>query len=109
MAQLNEIESNLSTQMKTDLAYQNKDLDAKRKKRSELLVLKKMQIEANQIDEMNRKEVETINNKFLQQVNDMDRHLEKDLDRETRTIITRVGPGKEEALIVVNESYDDLL
>jgi len=58
---------------------------------------------------MNRKEVETINNKFLQQANDMDRHLEKDIDRETRTIMTRVGPGKEEALIVVNEAYDDLL
>ena len=33
MAQLNEIESNLSAQMKADLANQNKDLEAKRKKR----------------------------------------------------------------------------
>ena len=58
---------------------------------------------------MNKKEVETIDNKFFQQIADMDRHLEKDLDRETRTIVTRVGAGKEEALIIVNEAYDDLL
>lgn len=39
----------------------------------------------------------------------MDKHLDKDLDREVRTIVTRVGPGKEQALIVVNEAHDDLL
>lgn len=58
---------------------------------------------------MNKKEVETISGKFHDQMDDMDRHIEKDIDREVRTIITRVGPGKEEALIVVNEAYDDLL
>jgi len=39
----------------------------------------------------------------------MDKHTDKELDREIRTIITRVGPGKEQALIVVNEAHDDLL
>lgn len=109
MAQLSELESSLARQMAADLANQDRDLDAKRKKRLELLQLKKMQIEADQIDELNKKEVETINNKFLQQVDNMDKHLDKDLDREVRTIVTRVGPGKEQALIVVNEAHDDLL
>lgn len=109
MAQLSELESSLARQMAADLANQDRDLDAKRKKRHELLQLKKMQIEADQIDELNKKEVETINNKFMQQVNDMDKHLDKDLDREVRTIVTRVGPGKEQALIVVNEAHDDAL
>ena len=39
----------------------------------------------------------------------MDKHVEKDLEREVRTILTRVGPGKEQALIIVNEAHDDLL
>ena len=109
MAQLGELESNLARQMAADLANQDRDLDAKRKKRQELLQVKKMQIEADQIDELNKKEIETINNKFTQQVDDMDKHLDKDLDREVRSIVARVGPGKEQALIVVNEAHDDLL
>ena len=84
-------------------------MEAKRKKRQELLSLKKMQIEADQIDELNKKEVETLNNKFLDQMGQMDKHTEKELDREVKTITTRVGPGKEQALIVVNEAHDDLL
>jgi len=68
-----------------------------------------MQIEANQIDELNKKEVETLNNKFQEQMKQMDKHTEKELDREVRSIVTRVGPGKEQALIVVNEAHDDLL
>lgn len=39
----------------------------------------------------------------------MDKLTEKELDKEVRNIITRVGPGKEQALIVVNEAHDDLL
>ena len=68
-----------------------------------------MQIEADQIDELNKKEIETLGNKFQQQMDDMDKHMEKDLDREVRNIVTRVGPGKEQALIVVNEACDDML
>ena len=68
-----------------------------------------MQIEADQIDELNNKEIETLNNKFQDQMDQMDRHTEKELDREVKTITTRVGPGKEQALIVVNEAHDDLL
>lgn len=48
-------------------------------------------------------------NKFTKQMDDMDRLVEKELDREVRSIITRVGPGKEQALIVVNEAHDDAL
>ena len=109
MAQLNDLEANLAAQMEHDRQNQNKDLEAKRKKRQELLNLKKMQIEADQIDELNKKEVETLNNKFLDQMGQMDKHTEKELDREVKTITTRVGPGKEQALIVVNEAHDDLL
>ena len=64
MAQLNDLESSLGAQMELDRQNQNKDLEAKRKKRQELLNLKKMQIEADQIDELNNKEIETLNNKF---------------------------------------------
>lgn len=39
----------------------------------------------------------------------MDRHTENELEREVRNILARVGPGKEQALIVVNEAQDDLL
>jgi len=39
----------------------------------------------------------------------MDRHTENELEREVRSILARVGPGKEQALIVVNEAQDDLL
>mmetsp|Transcript_4563 Transcript_4563/g.6039 ORF Transcript_4563/g.6039 Transcript_4563/m.6039 type:complete len:195 (-) Transcript_4563:1484-2068(-) len=106
---MRELESNLQKAVAADLANQNRDLEAKRKKRNELLQLKKMQIEANQVDEINKKEVETISNKFYDQMTDMDKHVEKDVDREVRNIMTRVGPGKEEALIVVNEAFDDLL
>lgn len=95
--------------MDLDRQNQNKDLDAKRKKRQELLNLKKMQIEAKQIEELNKKEVETLDNKFQEQMKEMDKHTEKELDREVRNIVTRVGPGKEQALIVVNEAHDDLL
>lgn len=109
MAQLSALEKSLSQQMAQDLANQDRDLDAKRRKRNELLQIRKMQIEAQQIDELNRKEVETINNKFLQQSDAMDKHVEKELDREVRTIVTRVGPGKEQALIIVSEAYDDLI
>lgn len=109
MAQLNDLEASLAAQMDHDRQNQNKDLEAKRKKRQELLNLKKMQIEADQIDELNKKEVETLNNKFLDQMGQMDKHTEKELDREVKTITTRVGPGKEQALIVVNEAHDDLL
>jgi len=109
MAELNDLEANLSQQMEQDRQNQTKGLDEKRKKRQELLALKKMQIEADQIDELNKKEVETLNNKFLQQMDAMDKHTDKELDREVRNIITRVGPGKEQALIVVNEAHDDLL
>lgn len=68
-----------------------------------------MQIEADQINELNAKETETMNNKFLEQMDQMDKHAEKDVEREVRNILTRVGPGKEQALIVVNEAHDDLL
>lgn len=50
-----------------------------------------------------------MNNKFLGQMEAMDKHTEKELDREIRSISTRIGPGKEQALIVVNEAHDDLL
>jgi len=36
---------------------QNSNLDEKRKKRQQLLQIKKMQIEADQIDELNKKEI----------------------------------------------------
>ena len=39
----------------------------------------------------------------------MDKLTDKELDREVRSIVTRVGSGKEQALIVVNEAHDDLL
>lgn len=39
----------------------------------------------------------------------MDRHTENELEREVRNILVRVGPGKEQALILVNEAQDDLL
>lgn len=109
MNQLNELESSLSAQMHQDRQSQDRNLDEKRKKRAELLALKKMQIEADQIDELNKKDVETMNNKFLGQMEAMDKHTEKELEREVRTILTRVGPGKEQALIIVNEANDDLL
>ena len=47
MDQIAELETNLQKQIAADLANQNSNLDAKRKKRSELLQLKKMQIEAD--------------------------------------------------------------
>lgn len=103
------MEQTLSRSMAQDRANQDKNLDEKRKKRQQLLQIKKMQIEASQVDELNRKEVETQNNKFLEQMDKMDKHVEKDVDREVRTIMTRSGPGKEQALVMVNEAYDDLL
>ena len=109
MNQLNELENSLSAQMHQDIQSQDRNLEEKRKKRAELLALKKMQIEANQIDELNKKDVETMNNKFLNQMDAMDKHTDKELEREVRTILTRVGPGKEQALIIVNEANDDLL
>ena len=109
MNQLNELENSLSAQMHQDRQSQDRNLEEKRKKRAELLALKKMQIEANQIDELNKKDVETMNNKFLNQMDAMDKHTDKELEREVRTILTRVGPGKEQALIIVNEANDDLL
>lgn len=109
MNQLNELENSLSAQMHQDRQSQDRNLEEKRKKRAELLALKKMQIEANQIDELNKKDVETMNNKFLNQMEAMDKHTDKELEREVRTILTRVGPGKEQALIIVNEANDDLL
>jgi len=39
----------------------------------------------------------------------MDKLTDKELDREVRSIVTRVGSGKEQALIIVNEAHDDLL
>lgn len=53
--------------------------------------------------------METLNDKFLEQMNQMDKFTEKEIDREVKNIVTRVGPGKEQALIVVNEAHDDLL
>jgi len=107
--ELHAVEKNLASAMHQDSMDQNRNLDEKRKKRQQLLQIKKMQIEADQIDELNKKEIETLNNKFHKQMDEMDKHLEKDLDREVRNIVTRVGPGKEQALIVINESADDLL
>lgn len=95
MDQLNELEKNLSQQMHADRQNQDRNFEEKRKKRAELLALKRMQIEANQIDDLNKKDLETMNNKFLGQMDAMDKHTEKELDREVRNIVTRVGPGKE--------------
>lgn len=39
----------------------------------------------------------------------MDKLTDKELDREVRSVVTRVGSGKEQALIIVNEAHDDLL
>lgn len=50
--------------MHQDGLDQNRNLEEKRKKRQQLLQIKKMQIEADQIDEKNKKEVETLSNKF---------------------------------------------
>ena len=95
MAELKECEKNLAAQIAADRANQDKNLEEKRKRRAELLQLKKMQIEVGQVDELNAKEVETMNTKFLDQMDQMDKHTEKDLEREVRNILTRVGPGKE--------------
>ena len=47
MAQLNDIENQLAHQMQVDRLNQDKNLEEKRKKRNELLQLKKMQIECD--------------------------------------------------------------
>jgi len=58
---------------------------------------------------LNQKEVDTIQNKFDKQVGDMQRTVDKDLDKVINGLLSHQGPGKEKALVMVNEAYDDLL
>ena len=47
---------------------QNRDLEDKRKRRAAMLKIKKMKIEAKQIDETTKKELEINQNKFDKQI-----------------------------------------
>ena len=84
---------------------QNRDLEDKRKRRAALLKIKKMKIEAKQIDAQTKKELEVSQNKFDKQIESMNDTLEKKLDGQTQMIVG----GKEQALIMVNEAHEDLL
>ena len=68
-----------------------------------------MQIEAKQLDDMNEKEIETLKDKFEKQMEQMDDQCDKQLDKEIRILVSHSGPGKEKALVMVNETHDDLL
>jgi len=59
---------------------QNRDLEDKRKRRAALLKIKKMKIEAKQIDEAVKKELEINQTKFDKQIDSMNDTLDKKLD-----------------------------
>ena len=77
--------------MAKDKADQNKDLEEKLKRRQQLLQIKKMQIECDQIDRLNDKELEITNAKFEKQMDGMDQHLDKLLEKEVEQIMLKPG------------------
>ena len=77
--------------MAKDKADQNKDLEEKLKRRQQLLQIKKMQIECDQIDRLNNKELEITNAKFEKQMDGMDQHLDKLLEKEVEQIMLKPG------------------
>ena len=84
-------------------------LEEKRKRRLELLNLKKMKIDAKQIQDVTKKEIEIMQEKFDNQCDEMDRVFENQLDPQIRGVLGDPDMGKEQVLIIVNEAHDDLL
>jgi len=68
-----------------------------------------MEIEAKQLPEVNEKEIECLQGKFDQQMEAMDDQCNGQLDREIKILVSHSGKGKEKALVMVNETHDDLL
>jgi len=92
-----------------ELKAGDRRLEERKKKRAQMMQIKKMQIEAKQLDDMNEKEIETLQGKFEAQMDEMDKQLNKEVDRELLIITSHSGKGKEKGLIMVNEAHDDLL
>jgi hypothetical protein len=56
-------------------------LDAKRKKRAQMLQIKKMEIENKQLDEVNNREIELNQKKFDDQMIKMDEAVNNEIER----------------------------
>jgi len=84
-------------------------LEGKRKKRAQLLQIKKMEIERKQMDEVTTKEIELGQQKFDDQIHKMDEAVNGELEKQIRVLMNHEGPNKEQALILINEVENDLL
>lgn len=109
IARMRKLEAEMVKQREADARAGDRKLEERKKKRAQLLQIKKMQIEAKQLEDMNNKEIETLQNKFDNQIEDMDKSINKQLDKELHVMMSHSGKGKEKGLIMVNEAHDDLL
>lgn len=75
-------------------AQQERDLQAKLKRRKEMLQLKKMKAEVGQADELIEMEIQIGNKKFDKLMVDMEEQAEEMLQRDIDQILS-VYPGKE--------------
>lgn len=87
MEQLAALDRELQRQRDEDAANQDRDLEAKRARRKALMAIKKMKIEAKQIDAKTAKEIEINQNKFEKQLEAMNAHHAKQLGEQTRVLL----------------------
>jgi len=87
---------------------QNEKLNQRRKVKADRMQIKKLRIERDQLEAVSQKEIELNQQKFDKQITEMEKVVEKEIDRDVQTHFNQSGPGKEQALVLVNEVYDDL-
>lgn len=108
MEQLAKLDRDLQRQREEDGKNQDRDLEAKKARRKALMAIKKMKIEAKQIDAKNAKEIEINQKKFDDQIDAMNEHQKKQLANQVRSQLAETG-GREQALIMIDQAHNDLL
>jgi len=108
MEQLAKLDRDLQRQREEDGKNQDRDLEAKKARRKALMAIKRMKIEAKQIDAKNAKEIEINQRKFDDQIDAMTEHQKKQLAAQVRGQLAENG-GREQALIMIDQAHNDLL
>lgn len=108
MEQLAKLDRDLQRQREEDGKNQDRDLEAKKARRKALMAIKKMKIEAKQIDAKNAKEIEINQKKFDDQIDAMNEHQKKQLANQVRSQLAETR-GREQALIMIDQAHNDLL
>lgn len=109
LRELAEKERSMKNMLNDEKRLQESKLEERRKKKAALMELRKMKLDLKALKQANQQEIDLNTKKFDEQIASMEEAGDKYVDKEVRNLLSHNGPGKEQALVLINETQDELL